>query len=222
MMRVAPQPEPADFDAKVRQPGRNALLELIGSPDAAPRPGRPRRVVAATVDAIPANKLPDLWAGDCLQQLADAYGGICAYLGMIIPVTGMRTADHFVPKEHAKELAYEWSNFRLASLDVNRAKGTHRDVLDPFEIEDGWFVLNPLDFRIAPASTLDPARQAAVQATVDRLELNDPVYRAARAQAHDDYFGLTEGFNQGERVPWAVLLRDNPYVASEVERQGLR
>ena len=50
--------------------------------------------------------------------------------------------DHFYPKSVRPDMAYEWSNFRLASLKLNCRKREFQDVLDPFTIEPGWFCLS--------------------------------------------------------------------------------
>lgn len=48
--------------------------------------------------------------------------------------------EHFLSKKNRPDLAYEWSNYRYIAGSVNGSKGTHDDkVLDPFEVQNGWF-----------------------------------------------------------------------------------
>lgn len=136
--------------------------------------------------------------------------------------TGAATIDHYEPKATHQELAYEWSNFRLCANQINANKGQHEDVLDPFRIESGWFVLRVGSFDVVPADGLDPATRARVEATILRLRLNEPTFRKARQEYHDRYHGLAEpvGSHATEPLPLAWLRRECPYVAFELERQG--
>lgn len=186
MIRVEPQPEPPDFDRKVRQPGRRALAE---------------------------GRKTTYWR-ECIEQLFQAYGGVCAYLAIRIPRgTGAPTVDHFAPRIRRRELTYEWSNFRLVCSLMNSRKHVFEDVLDPFEIEDGWFTLEPSSLEVLPNPKLDPSLGQAVQQTIDRLKLNDPECLAARAEHYDDYL-------QGD-ISFDRLRRWSPFVAKELIRQGL-
>lgn len=136
------------FDAHVRKRGAVAIQRLLGKSVKAPG-RRPKKTYARPED-IPPAAFPTLWTevredGDgrsVLDDLMDAYGQVCAYLGMRLErATGSPTVDHFVPKEHDWRLVYEWSNYRLAASCVNGAKGTN-EVIDPFEVKPGWFELD--------------------------------------------------------------------------------
>ena len=189
VIRVHPKPEPPDFDANVRQPG---LRALAGSP----------------------SNPPPLWRGECLRQLWKAYQGICAYLCVFIPPgPGARSVDHFVPQKRRPDLLYEWSNYRLACSLMNTRKGTSEDVLDPFEVEDGWFLLDLSFLQILPNPDLDEATRARVQATIDRLDLNDNECLQARAKDYDAYLK--------DELSFELLERWSPLVAREMRRQGL-
>lgn len=188
MIHVELQPEPADFDAKVRRPGRAAL-------------------------ASGKTPLPELWRL-CLLDLHAAYRGICAYLCIYIPRgTGARTVDHLAAKSDSPDLAYEWSNYRLACGLMNARKREFADVLDPFDIDDDLFVLEFSFFQVSPAPGLSPAKQDAVLRTIDRLKLNDEECRAARAQYYDVYIDGS--------VRFEYVDRHSPFVAREMRRQGL-
>jgi hypothetical protein len=213
--------EPPDFDVNVRRRGEAALLELIGSPDAPKHRGRARDKLADRIEDLPGRALPDFWTA-ALPSLRTSYHDICAYLGMYIdPATGAATVDHFKPKSKYPELAYEWDNFRFAARQPNSDKGDHEDVLDPFEVQDGWFVLDLLTFEVDAAPGLAPATRDAVLATRRRLKLNEPTYCQARRRYNDLYHGLkTEPDDPDEPLPLSWLLRRCPFVALELHRQG--
>lgn len=222
MIYVRPAPEPEDFDSQVRRPGLQALRELVGDRRAVPRPGRKRRAVARRIEELASESLPPLWR-NCLPRLRTAYRDICSYLGMKIhPATGAATVDHFKPKSVWQILAYEWTNYRLAARQVNASKGEHEDVLDPFEVENGWFELNLGTFEVSASRDLDEALAEKVQATIVRLKLNDPTFCKAREEYHDRYHGLSEavGNRVREALPLSWLEEECPFVALELERQG--
>ena len=185
MIHVDLQPEPSDFDERVRQPGRRALAEGT----------RP---------------LPPYWR-ECLPQLYERYRGICAYLCIRIPRgTGARSVDHLLPKSKRPDRAYEWDNYRLASALMNARKHDFEDVLDPFEIPDGWFVLELSFLQVMPSPSLDPATRAKVQATIDRLGLNDKECTDARVEVYELY-------REGATLEQLAYL--SPFIAQEVARQ---
>ncbi len=187
MIHVEPQAEPPAFDAQVRQPGRRALAE-----------GK--------------EELPPHWRA-CLGDLYERYQGICAYLCVLIPPgTGARSVDHHAPKSKRRDLAYEWSNYRLACSLMNARKRDFDDVLDPFAIPDGWFVVELSFLQVMPAPSLDEATRARVQATIDRLGLNDRECVDARTHYYQLY---AEG-----ALPPELLLRWSPFVAREALRVG--
>ena len=125
MIPVKPQPEPTNFDKKVRQTGQNWLRKK-GFPLDQPLPEK--------ADPKP------LWR-ECLDELHLEYGGVCAYLAIYIErATGAASADHFVAKSSSEAyLVYEWSNYRLACLAMNARKRAFDDVLDPFYLPENVF-----------------------------------------------------------------------------------
>ena len=70
MIRVRPAEEPADFDAKVRQPGLRAVAELVGETPPRAR-GRRHAQVAESRDEIPAAAFPPYWR----EALGDLLAG---------------------------------------------------------------------------------------------------------------------------------------------------
>lgn len=199
MIHVAIQPEPGDFHDRVRAPGRRDLASLAEK--------------HGSSEDIPTSVLPPHWR-NCLNQLHDAYGGICAYMCHRIPrTTGSRTADHYVPKSADLAHAYEWNNYRLACSRMNARKHVAADVLDPFEIANGWFWLEFFGFQIRPARGLEAGLHEQVQHSIDRLQLNSYDCRRDRSDVFRTYMEIRS-------FTW--LMSEAPFIAREIERQGLR
>lgn len=213
MIRVELAAEPQDFDTKVRQPGLRAIAELAGESGLPKRKGRPRQAIANSREQIPADKFPPYWT-EALPELRATYGHICCYVSVYIePVTGAASVDHMLPKSRSWREAYEWHNYRLACSLMNSRKNDYRDVLDPFEIDDDWFHLELVGFQVIPRADLDPDVKERVQTTIDRLKLNDRDCLTLREDYATNYF-------QGE-ISRAYLRRRAPFLAREIERQGL-
>ncbi|MCY1077655.1 hypothetical protein [Archangium lansingense] len=188
MIHVDPQPEPPDFDSKVRQPGQSDLASQEG-------------------------ELRPHWQ-HCAVQLWHAYRGVCAYSCLYIPRgTGARSVDHLLPKSKRRELTYEWSNYRLACARMNARKNALESVLDPFEVQDGWFALEFSTLQVIPAEGLPEPLRQRVQETIDRLDLNDDEFIQARAAYY-------EVFRSGE-VRFSYIRKHFPFLAMELIRQGV-
>jgi hypothetical protein len=188
MIHVEPQPEPPDFDACVRQKGR----EDLATPDGELRPH---------------------WR-QCALQLWKAYRGVCAYSCLYIPRgTGGVSVDHMLPKSKQRNLAYEWSNYRLACVRMNARKNDLEDVLDPFEVRDGWFALELSTLNVVPGAGLTEELRQRVQETIDRLKLNDHEF----VEARDAYYA---SFMEKE-LSFRLLQKHCPFLANELVRQGL-
>lgn len=202
---------PASFDTKVRQPGLRAIAEMVGKTSPYPRTaGSPRTKITDREEDIPSDSLPPYWTR-ILDDLMDSYREICAYSCFRIhPVTGARSVDHVAAKTRAWHSVYEWHNYRLASSLLNARKGNFDDVLDPVEIQEGWFELELVGFQVKPASGLPEAIRASSQDTIDRLGLND--FCREREERAEDYWAVDISFR--------VLLREAPFVAKELRRQG--
>jgi hypothetical protein len=192
VIRVAPQPEPAGFDAKVRVPGR-AFLARVPNPNGKQFAKK------------------QFWK-EALQDLKTAYNSICAYSCIWIP--NNYSVDHFEPKTTRPDLAYEWTNYRLVHDRINSNKGDYTDVLDPFHIQTGWFILDIATLWVKPEPTLQPNVKRPVQATIDRLRLNDDQWVQMRFELLNSYMNreLTIGYLQSKY----------PFMASEIQRQGVQ
>ena len=198
MIPVAPQPEPADFDEKVRRKGHAWLAG---------------RGLALTGPAPTGVSLPTHWRA-CIGDLHQAYRGICAYVCVFIePVTGSTTVEHFIAKSDQVEHAYEWKNYRLACGKMNGRKSDYSDVLDPFELEPQTFHLNLASGEIFPNPKLPPGATEKAADTIRRLHLDDGECRKMRMDWLNEC--LTGGITP------EYFARKCPFVHQEVERQGL-
>ena len=197
MIHVRPQPAPATFNQNVRQKGLKWLK---------------KNNIALNQPLPPGTELKPYWRG-CLDDLHASYQGCCAYLAVHVEMAaGGVSVDHYIPKSQRVDLAYEWSNYRLASSRMNSRKGQHTDVLDPFKVKTGWFRLELITGRIYPASGLPSDLQHGVQATIVRLGLDDGGNRALRTRHYDEYIASC--------VSEAHLRKHSPFVWSEAKRQG--
>ncbi len=192
MIHVEQQPEPSDFDAKVRQKGLKWLQTQKDNPNW---------------------DYHEYWR-DASEDLYHAYHGICAYLAIYIErVTGGVTVDHFKPKAAYPELAYEWSNYRLASQRVNSRKREFEDVLDPFEIENEWFYLNFLSGEVFANPGLSEGIRQKIDQTIDRLKLNDAELCRLRCRHFWEY--------KNHEYTSEFLKKRSPFVWAEAHRQAL-
>ncbi|WMC11484.1 hypothetical protein PU634_03745 [Oceanimonas pelagia] len=198
MLHVTPQPEPADFDAEVRQKGL-AHLKKAGIDINQPLPE--------------GTQLQPYWRA-CLPALYESYQGICAYLAIHFErITGAGSVDHFVAKSARPEQAYEWSNYRLACSRMNSRKNDYDDVLDPFVIENGLFRLELISGHIYPNPELQSPLLDEVDTCIQRLKLDDEGCKEVRARHFSDYI---QGFYTAE-----FLKQRSPFVWFEAHRQGL-
>ena len=196
MRHIAPQSEPDHFTARVRTRGRAYLARIGRTP---------------TTKEWSSHSY---WR-EMLEELHDAYGGICAYSCHFIQYdTGADTVEHFLSKNTHPLQAYEWDNYRLVCSTLNGRKGTFNDVLDPFHIENGWFVLDFPSILIRPARGLENTLTDQISATIKRLGLNDEgTCLKSRQRFIKDYCTRC--------VSLQFLRQDAPFIAFELERQGL-
>ena len=192
MIPITLQPEPPSFEAKVRGPGKLFLKKF-------PKPSNEEFRKASHWQA-------------CLPDLRRAYSEICAYSACWVHSEG--TVDHFWPRTKRPDLAYEWKNYRLACARLNAYKGSSTDVLDPFHIQPGWFVLNFDNFFVESSTGVPANVESAVRRTIAILRLNA-----------DDFlvqyrFSVVRDYANGD-LPLDYLRRRYPFIASELQRQNL-
>lgn len=212
MIPVTLAPEPADFDARVRQPGLSAIDELLGREPRLRRPGPRRKRAADTAAEIPGHAFPPFWRA-ALDDMMRAYEQRCAYLAMFIEDTGNPTVDHVTPKSLAWDRVYEWGNYRLCTGVVNSKKGELLGLVDPVEAQVGWFELDLATSRVVRGKTAPALLREKIDATLPLLNLRDCT--AQRRRYVDDY-RLGPG-NKG--IDLAYLERRAPFIAAELRRQ---
>lgn len=194
MIPIQMAPEPEDFEAEVRQPGR-AFLASIPAGGKVDFRGR------------------EYWrrAGADLYR---AYSAICAYTCHHVAAdTGWRTVEHFRPKKVEPALAYEWFNFRFVCGRLNGAKGEHMDVADPFDIPIHMFTIDFPDLRVKPGLDAIGEKLELARSTIRRLKLNDEICFFARFEY---VFNYAKG-----HMSLDLLRYYAPFLARELERRNL-
>lgn len=211
MIHVTKAPKPKGFDEKVRKPGLRAIAEMVGKPPPYKRTsGKAFSKIAVRERDIPADQFPPYWT-EVLDDLMAAYHEICAYSCFRIhPVTGVPSVDHFAAKSRDWRKVYLWSNYRLCSSKLNARKGDARTVLDPFEVQPGWFQLELSFFQVVPNKNLPPKVKRRIQETIDRLGLND--FWSERQKDAARY--------RSRNISLQTLKEESPFVAEELRRQG--
>jgi hypothetical protein len=197
MIPIKPQPEPDVFNQKVRIPGTGFLKKVSGS------------------------KLTnkqwqhhDYWK-EIRSDLYEAYNHMCAYNAHWIATgSSVPNVDHFIPKYVKPELAYEWSNYRLASDLANKLKGVWQDVLDPFCIGENWFFLDFPSLMVHPNPELLPEIQEQIWATINRLRLNE------EQNIVEERSNWLRMYCKGG-TNFSFWKNYAPFIAYELERQNL-
>jgi hypothetical protein len=191
MIQVVEQPEYPGFNAEVRVPGAAFLANN-------PNP---------TSDQF---KKKNFWQ-KASKELHAAYSGVCAYTAIYLPDQG--SVDHFFPKTTHPQLAYEWSNYRLASGRVNSRKGNQANILDPFEVQNDWFFLDIPACLLRANPNLPKPLRTRISGTINSLGLNDENYA-------DERCNILVLF-AGAHVSCDFLQQRYPFLAKELTRQQL-
>jgi len=161
---------------------------------------------------LPSSEIEPYWT-EAINDLMQAYDEVCAYSCFRIhPWTGAASVDHMAPKSLAWDRVYEWNNYRLAAARLNARKSACGDVLDPFEVQYGWFELELVGFQVIPGHSLreDDDIRKKVQNTIDLLRLND--FRSEREKDAVSYWESD--------ISFARLTKESPFVAMELRRQS--
>ena len=191
MIKVSLQPEPRNFDTNVRQLGNRLLSRGIPTSS---------------------KGYKNYWK-KISHDLHRAYRGVCAYSCMYIMPPG--SVDHFLPKVQHPNLAYEWSNYRLSSPRVNQHKGDSLDVIDPFNVQEGWFVLDFPSCLVKASDDLPEVIFNQVENTIRVLKLNDD--DTLVQERCDIMLEYSDG-----AVTIDFLSRRYPFLAQEIIRQEIQ
>ncbi|MDO5580593.1 MAG: hypothetical protein Q4G69_05625 [Planctomycetia bacterium] len=196
MIPVVFENEPSLFDVRIRQKGiawcqRNNISLNCPLPEG--------------------KKLKEYWR-ICLPAMRKIYHCFCAYTNILIN-PGEGTIDHFLPKNKYPKFAYEWTNYRLALPRINSRKKDCEDVLDPFDIKDGWFQLDLITGFLYADPELPFQKRTQILQTINRLQLNDSMYKQYRLRYIDDYIH--------GKISIQLLERDAPYIFREMRRQNM-
>jgi hypothetical protein len=190
MIPIVKQKEPKDFNEKVRVPGQK-FLKTVPSP---------------TSKQLQRH---NYWTY-IKNDLCDLYANICAYTGEWI-ISDSASVDHFIPKVKEPQLAYEWDNYRLTTGAMNNNKSDQTDIIDPFDVQAGWFVLVLPGCYIKPSATLGESDSKKVDRTINILKLN------SSERANKRYCIIKEYIDNN--IPFEFLKVKYPYIAYELERQ---
>jgi hypothetical protein len=196
MIRVPAYPEPADFNARVRNRGKAFLAT---NPNPTNAQWRSKEFWTLSHD-----------------QLYKLYGGICVYCASWTArkdnsrLARNTSVDHFLPKSICPEFAYEWANFRLCRSQLNQRKDDSLDVVDPFAINSDWFQLDFYTFRVQPNPAASRIVRNRVESTINRLGLNDDGYVKERIAVMKQY--CVHG------VPFSKIEGKYPFIAREIRR----
>lgn len=192
MIPVTPQPEYAEFENQVRRPGL-AFLKRTPKPTSADF------------------KKHGYWR-KAMPHLRAAFSNACAYTTLRLVDDG--TIDHFLPKASYPHLAYEWKNYRLARQKMNQRKGDNTQVVDPFAIRTGWFVLDLPSCLVRPGRGLSGVLRKRINSTINILQLNDDDSMVQERCNLLVY--LADG-----KVTMEYLDEFYPFLSSEVRRQDV-
>ena len=185
MIPVPKPDEPKSFDADCRKPGNQWLAAHPGS-----------------------KKFPSRWR-QFQPDLEDAFSRRCGWWAVRITDGAV---DHFLSKENHRDQAYEWKNYRYIAGSVNSSKGNHDDaVLDPFEIQAGWFEVILPSMQLIATAQVPPQLQAKADFTIKQLKLaNGPKIRKIRKRYYEDF--------KANKLTPAGLADYAPLVAEAVQR----
>lgn len=183
------QNEPGLFDKNCRQPGK---AWLAANPSVDPH-------------------TQSTWWSQFKSALAEHFQHRCGWLAVHIGMQGQ--VDHWLACKTNPQQAFEWSNFRYVSGSVNSRKSTLNDqVLDPCEVQEGWFEVHLPSFQLVETTSLPITHKQRADTTLEQLGLrNGYEARWTRWDAYRDCW------NAGS-VDLAKLSTKAPLVAGAVKK----
>ena len=198
MIKVQQFDAPLNFLARVQIPGQRFLLR---------NPSPTRKDF----------KRHNYWS-KIHDDIYNLYGGICSYCASWTPRRAVPTdpnytsVDHYIPKSVSPSLAYEWSNYRLCRARLNSNKDSSLEVVDPFHVQNGWFIIDFTSFLIVPSPSIPELTQERVNLSIDILGLNDNDMLEQRLDVIYRY--------SIDEIDIAQLILSYPFIAAEMVRQN--
>jgi hypothetical protein len=168
---------------------------------------RVRQRGASWLSRNPTGDLPSYWR-EALPDLQTAFSNRCGYAAMH-DLNG--TVDHFVSRSRDRSLAYEWSNLRYAAHWLNASKGDRDGIIDPFEVQDGWFEVILPSLQLVISDSAPANVRQLLETTLERLPIghDERIIRQRRAWLKE--------YEEGN-VTLEGLRRFAPLLAAAVER----
>jgi hypothetical protein len=141
--------------------------------------------------------------------LAEGFHDRCGWWAMRIADGAV---DHYLSKKFHRDRAYDWTNYRYISTCVNSSKGNKDDkVLDPFDIQLGWFEVQLPSMLLKRTALVPAALQAKADFTIKELRLvSGRKVRRNRRAWYEDY--------KNGRITDAGLAAYAPLVAEAVTK----
>lgn len=158
------------------------------------------------------------WWSQFRPDLAKHFEHRCGWLATSIGQDGI--VEHYLscgnrkgdPSPH-RDRAFDWTNYRYASGPINSRKGTHdNSILDPCEVEAGWFEVTLHGFQLLPTDALPDNLAEKAKFTLKTLGLRNGYH--ARWTRWNWYKRYWNGGN-----PHLELLEaDAPLIAAAVRK----
>lgn len=185
MIPVAPVPEPPEWISY-----HQAGLVILATSSSNERP-------------------TDLWS-EFKPVLRKGFGGRCGYTAMYEPVG---TVDHYLSCKNHRAKAYDWDNYRYVSAWINSSKKTIDDkVLDPYEVQDGWFEIHLPSLQLCLTSAIPAHMRAKAKFTLKRLHLKDDERVIGQRQELLDMY-------ESKELTLAGLQRMAPLLAAAIQKR---
>ncbi len=203
MIPVKMFPPPGNYVEKVKRKGENFL----------------KKNPAAGTDKI---RNRNYWT-EILPDLRVNYNEVCSYSAQWCgPASD--SVDHYIPVSRLiagnKRLkAYQWDNFRYSGRFINSCKGDSLDVVDPFQVKHGWFVMNFPSLDVLPGEKLVPSDLVKVKKTIEILKLNAYTLLRYRTVWLDEYVSYCRDSREVVPTAFKILKKKAPFLAYELARQ---
>ena len=152
--------------------------------------------------------IPGYWR-EFQAELATGFNDRCGWWAMYI---GDGAVEHFLSQENYRHLAYEWSNYRYVAPTLNSSKKILDDaVLDPFEIQYGWFEVILPSMQLIQTALIPSRLNSKADFTLKRLQLvNGRKVRRLRERWYEDF--------KAKRLEMPGLEYYAPLVAEAVKK----